>query len=129
MGKLIDWLLARAEKAEQERDELQARADKAYDEAVASIPDGGASCHICMAAIRKECADRAVDYVFFSGDNHPENLDVPEISSIGLRAAIEEKARAAGYDNPAAVAASVGIKKYGVKKMTKLAQAAKKRNN
>lgn len=42
-------------------------------------------------------------------------------------AAIEKKAREAGYENPAAVAASVGIKKYGVKKMTKLAQAAKKR--
>ena len=51
----------------------------------------------------------------------------PKLGSGKRFAAIEEKARAAGYDNPAAVAASVGIKKYGVKKMTKLAQAAKKR--
>jgi len=40
----------------------------------------------------------------------------PKLGSGKRFAAIEEKARA-----------SVGIKKYGVKKMTKLAQAAKKR--
>ena len=50
----------------------------------------------------------------------------PKLGSGKRFAAIEEKAIAAGYDNPAAVAASVGIKKYGVKKTTKLAQAAKK---
>lgn len=30
----------------------------AYKAAMASIPDGGASCKLCIAAIRKECADR-----------------------------------------------------------------------
>lgn len=42
-------------------------------------------------------------------------------------AAIERKAAASGARNPAAVAAAAGIAKYGVKKMTKLAQAGKKR--
>ena len=41
--------------------------------------------------------------------------------------AIEEKARKGGAKNPAAVAASVGIKKYGQKKMTQLAVAGRKR--
>jgi len=40
--------------------------------------------------------------------------------------AIEKKAAASGAENPAAVAAAAGIKKYGEKKMTKLAQAGKK---
>lgn len=40
---------------------------------------------------------------------------------------IERKAAAGGAKDPKAVAAAVGIKKYGVKKMTKLAQAGKKR--
>lgn len=42
---------------------------------------------------------------------------------------VEEKARASGASNPAAVAASVGIKKYGKAKMSKLAQAAKRRKS
>lgn len=42
-------------------------------------------------------------------------------------AAVMESAKASGARNPAAVAASVGIKKYGKKKMAKLAQAGKKR--
>lgn len=41
--------------------------------------------------------------------------------------AIEKKAAASGAKNPAAVAAAAGIKKYGVKKMEKMAQAGKKR--
>ena len=41
--------------------------------------------------------------------------------------AIAEIARKGGAKNPEAVAASVGIKKYGQKKMTKLAVAGKKR--
>lgn len=41
--------------------------------------------------------------------------------------AIEKKAAASGAKNPAAVAASAGIKKYGVKKMEKLAHAGKAR--
>jgi hypothetical protein len=40
--------------------------------------------------------------------------------------AIEEKAVKSGAKNPKAVAAAAGIKKYGVKKMEKLAQAGKK---
>lgn len=41
--------------------------------------------------------------------------------------AIEEKARKSGAANPAAVAAKVGIEKYGQKKMTAMAQAGKRR--
>jgi len=41
--------------------------------------------------------------------------------------AVEESARAGGAREPEAVAASVGIKKYSQKKMTKLAVAGKKR--
>ena len=42
-------------------------------------------------------------------------------------AAVKESARAGGAKNPAAVAASVGIKKYGQKKMTRMAVAGRKR--
>ena len=41
--------------------------------------------------------------------------------------AIEKKAAKYGATNPGAVAASIGIKKYGVKKMEKMAHAGKKR--
>jgi len=40
---------------------------------------------------------------------------------------IEAKARKSGAKNPAAVAASAGIKKYGVKKMEQMAQKGKKK--
>lgn len=40
---------------------------------------------------------------------------------------IEEKAERAGMRNPAAVAASIGIKKYGQERMTKMAQAGKRK--
>ena len=40
---------------------------------------------------------------------------------------IEEEAKKSGAKNPAAVAAAAGIKKYGVKKMEKMAQAGKKK--
>ncbi len=39
---------------------------------------------------------------------------------------IEKKAKKSGAKNPAAVAAAAGIKKYGVKKMEKMAQKGKK---
>jgi hypothetical protein len=42
-------------------------------------------------------------------------------------AAIEAKAKASGAENPAAVAASAGIKKYGKAKMAKMAVAGRKR--
>ena len=42
-------------------------------------------------------------------------------------AAVAAAAKKGGAKNPAAVAAMVGMKKYGVKKMTKMAQAGKKR--
>lgn len=45
----------------------------------------------------------------------------------GRFAAIEKAAAKSGAKNPAAVAAAAGIKKYGVKKMTAMAQAGKKR--
>jgi len=41
------------------------------------------------AAIRRECADRAVEYVFFNGDDEDAFPDAPPITSTGLRAAIE----------------------------------------
>lgn len=41
--------------------------------------------------------------------------------------AIEEKAAKSGAKNPAAVAASAGMKKYGKKKMGKMAAKGKKR--
>jgi len=40
---------------------------------------------------------------------------------------VEEEAKKSGAKNPAAVAAAAGIKKYGVKKMEKMAQAGKKK--
>lgn len=40
--------------------------------------------------------------------------------------AIEKKAAASGAENPAAVAAAAGMKKYGVAKMEKMAQRGKK---
>lgn len=42
-------------------------------------------------------------------------------------AAVAASAKKGGAKNPAAVAAAVGMKKYGVKKMTKMAQAGKRR--
>jgi len=41
--------------------------------------------------------------------------------------AVESAARKSGAKNPAAIAASAGIKKYGKKKMAKMAAAGKKR--
>ncbi len=40
---------------------------------------------------------------------------------------IKEVADASGADNPSALVAAAGIKKYGVKKMAKLAAAGRKR--
>lgn len=51
----------------------------------------------------------------------------PKLGSGKRFKAIEEKARKSGAKNPAAVAAAAGIKKYGVKKMTQMAQAGKRR--
>lgn len=42
-------------------------------------------------------------------------------------AAVEAAAKASGASNPAAVAASIGQKKYGKKKMAKMAAKGKKR--
>lgn len=41
--------------------------------------------------------------------------------------AIERKAAVGGADNPAAVAAAAGIKKYGVAKMAKMAAAGRRK--
>lgn len=43
--------------------------------------------------------------------------------------AIEKKAAASGAENPSAVAAAVGMKKYGKKKMESMAAAGKKRKS
>lgn len=40
--------------------------------------------------------------------------------------AVERQAAKSGAENPAAVAAAAGIKKYGVKKMESMARAGKK---
>ena len=45
----------------------------------------------------------------------------------GRFAKVAAAAKKGGAKNPAAVAAAIGIKKYGQKKMTKLAVAGKKR--
>ncbi len=41
--------------------------------------------------------------------------------------AVERQAAKSGAENPAAVAAAAGIKKYGVKKMEAMAKAGKKK--
>jgi len=51
----------------------------------------------------------------------------PKLGSGTRFKAIEKKAAASGAANPAAVAAAAGIKKYGVKKMEKMAKAGKKK--
>ncbi len=45
----------------------------------------------------------------------------------GRFAAVEAAAQKSGAKNPAAVAASAGIKKYGKKKMAKMAAAGRKK--
>lgn len=40
---------------------------------------------------------------------------------------VEKSAAKSGAENPAAVAAAAGMKKYGSKKMEKMAQAGKKK--
>lgn len=51
----------------------------------------------------------------------------PKLGSGARFKAIEEKARKSGASNPAAVAASVGIKKYGKKKMAEMAAAGRRK--
>ena len=53
----------------------------------------------------------------------------PKLGSGKRFAAIEKKAAASGAENPAAVAAAAGMKKYGVKKMEKMAHAGKERKH
>ena len=50
----------------------------------------------------------------------------PKLGSGQRFAAIERKAAAGGARNPEAVAAEVGIKKYGKEKMAAMAQAGRK---
>jgi hypothetical protein len=51
----------------------------------------------------------------------------PRLGSGARFAAIEKSARAGGAEDPAAVAATAGIKKYGAKKMAKMAAAGRRR--
>ena len=51
----------------------------------------------------------------------------PKLGSGKRFAAIEKKAAKSGASDPAAVAASIGIKKYGEAKMHSMAVAGKKR--
>ena len=41
----------------------EAKEAEAYKAAMATIPDGGASCKMCMSNIKKECADKAVEWL------------------------------------------------------------------
>jgi hypothetical protein len=50
----------------------------------------------------------------------------PKLGSGKRFEAIEKEAKKSGAKNPAAVAAAAGIKKYGVKKMEKMARKGKK---
>lgn len=50
----------------------------------------------------------------------------PKLGSGKRFAEVEKDAKKSGAKNPAAVAAAAGIKKYGVKKMEKMAQKGKK---
>lgn len=52
----------------------------------------------------------------------------PKLGSGARFAAVEAAARASGARNPAAVAAKAGMKKYGKKKMAKMAAAGRKRH-
>ena len=51
----------------------------------------------------------------------------PKLGSGARFKAIEQKAEASGAENPAAVAAAVGIKKYGAHKMAQMAAAGRRR--
>jgi len=51
---------------------------------------------------------------------------MPKLGSGERFKMVEAAAKKSGAKNPAAVAAAAGIKKYGQKKMTKMAQAGKK---
>ena len=53
----------------------------------------------------------------------------PRLGSGARFKAIERAARKSGADNPAAVAAAAGRKKYGAKKMAKLAAAGRRRKS
>jgi hypothetical protein len=54
----------------------------------------------------------------------------PKLGSGKRFAAIEKKAEKSGYSEKSSktIAASIGMKKYGVKKMEKMAHAGKKRS-
>lgn len=52
----------------------------------------------------------------------------PRLGSGARFKAVEASAKASGARNPAAVAAAAGRKKYGKKKMAKMAAAGRKRN-
>ena len=51
----------------------------------------------------------------------------PKLGSGARFKAVEASARKSGARNPAAVAAAVGRKKYGAKKMAKMAAAGRKK--
>jgi len=52
----------------------------------------------------------------------------PKLGSGARFAAIERSAKKSGAEDPAAVAAAAGIKKYGVKRMAKMAAAGRRRS-
>ena len=55
-----------------------------------------------------------------------KNHKMPRLGSGERFKMVEESARKGGAKNPAAVAAAAGIKKYGQKKMTAMAQKGKR---
>ena len=64
--------------------------------------------------------ERLVDSLYFEKK--------PKLGSGARFKAVAKKAGEGGAKDPEAVAAAVGIKKYGKKKMSKLAQAGKKKS-
>lgn len=56
-----------------------------------------------------------------------DNMAKAKLGSGSRFKAVEKSAAKSGAANPAAVAAAAGIKKYGEKKMEKMAQAGKKK--
>jgi len=54
-------------------------------------------------------------------------MSKPKLGSGGRFAKLESSLKKSGARNPGALAASIGRKKYGAKKMAKMAAAGKKR--
>lgn len=63
----------------------------------------------------------------FTSTKELDSMAKAKLGSGARFKAVEKKAAASGAENPAAVAAAAGIKKYGAAKMGKMAKAGKKK--